>query len=238
MRWLLMMMVTCGLTVQGGEPTAETVVANYLKAIGGADKVRAIKTLKKEGIYVYNGLEHAMTVWHKTNKVLFEIDGLSMYGSKVTSGEVVLRGYDGTRAWDLDPGRGPKPAPIAEPKTGALINEAFLISPMTAKDSKIELKGRENLEGVDVWRLQVTTGNGSVQDWFLNAKTWLPVKKSVAEKDMFLPQAVFFDDYRPVNGVLMPHYVELEEGLFARVHLFEKITVNPDVDDQKFSMPK
>ncbi len=76
------------------------------------------------------------------------------------------------------------------------------------------------------------------QDWYLAAQTFLPVKKSVPEQHMFRPQSWFFSDYRPVNGVMLPHNVEIEEGLFTQVHIFDKIEANVKVDESVFSMPE
>ncbi len=237
MRFLLFSIWVAVPMLSAGEPDAKDIVANYVKAIGGVDKVMAIKSLKKEGIYVYNGLEHPLTLWQKGEKILFEIDGLQMYGQTVDKGKVVLRGYDGQQAWDLDPNREVPVAAIPEPKAVSLISEAVLISALARPGVEPKLHGKLTLEGVEVWHVEIPAPNGAPQSWYLDSKTWLPVKMSTPEKDMFSPQAVFFSDYREVAGVLMPHYVELEEGLFARVHIFDKMTANLDIPDNKFSKP-
>ena len=102
----------------------------------------------------------------------------------------------------------------------------------------MKLIGREELEGQDVYHLQVTFPDRDTQDWCLDAETFLPVKRSVPEQRRDRPQSWFFLDYRPVNGVLLPHRVEVEEGLYVQVHIFEKIEANVKVDESVFSMPE
>ena len=54
------------LTKPGAEPAPaaddDATVAAYVEALGGLDRIRAIESLRATGTYVYNGLEHPLTI--------------------------------------------------------------------------------------------------------------------------------------------------------------------------------
>ena len=66
-------------------------------------------------------------------------------------------------------------------------------------------------------------------------RLWMAGEES--ERDLERPRAWFYDDYRPVNGVLMPFWVYVEEPLFSREYVLESIEVNVPVDDSIFEPP-
>ena len=241
---LVFVFALLGSLCLAGEPDLDTVMKGYLKALGGEKKAHQITTLKKTGIYVYNGLEHTLNVLHQANRVRMDIDGLQQYGTSVTPGKIVTRAYDGKVAWGINPaGGGKAELDPEEPKpwAGSIVSEADLVSPLVDphhKDRTLKLIGKEELEGQQVYHLQVTFANRDTQHWYLDTHTFLPVKKSVPEQRRFKPQSWFFSDYRPVNGVMLPHNVEIEEDLFTRVYIFDKIEANVKVDESVFSMPE
>ena len=50
------------------EMSAEDVVRRHLEALGGEANIRALRTLKKTGSYVYNGHEHRFTSYHASGR--------------------------------------------------------------------------------------------------------------------------------------------------------------------------
>jgi hypothetical protein len=79
--------------------------------------------------------------------------------------------------------------------------------------------------------------SGLVQSWYLDVESFLVLRKDVEpedERDLERPRAWLFDDYRPVNGVLLPFWVFVEEPLFSREYLFETIEANVEIDDALF----
>ncbi len=83
--------------------------------------------------------------------------------------------------------------------------------------------------------------SGHAQIWFLDLETFLLVRKEMSgeetERDLERPRAWYYDDYRPVNGVLMPFWVYVEEPLFSREYAFESIEANVPLDDSLFEPP-
>jgi len=83
--------------------------------------------------------------------------------------------------------------------------------------------------------------SGLEQIWFLDVETFLVLRKEMAgeemERDMERPRAWYFDDYRPVGGVQIPHWVFVEEPLFSREYIFESIEANVPLEDAVFEPP-
>lgn len=239
MKAMVLCLVLSGVLCFGNDGAdVETVMKGYLTAIGGKEAIAALETVHKKGIYQYNGLEHPMEVWHKGNKLRLEIEGLTTYGSKVMWGKKEIDVYDGETVKGMTP-----EAPEVSEKVRAADEvkaSAYLISSLAwhyrNQKGTITSKGQTKHEGVSVYHLVLTRPDGGVEEWFLNSKTYLPFKVNLGSEDMFKPQAWFFDDYRKVGKVSFPFYAEIEEGLFTRTYIFEKITLNPKIEDSQFKL--
>ncbi len=86
--------------------------------------------------------------------------------------------------------------------------------------------------------IQITRSGGGKQHWYLNKKTWLPVKMAVeGGGGRFAPGSWIFDGWRKVDGIMIAHFVFMEEGIFSREYFIEKVEVNPSVQDSVFNKP-
>jgi hypothetical protein len=225
-------------------PTADEVVARYVEALGGLDNIRAVDSLRKTGIYVYNGLEHPLARFEKrSHRCREEIGGLSMYGTTNESEATAIRAYDGESAWVGTQAAKLETSPMPDEQAEGFLVDADFEGPLVGykeKGHRVELVGPTELEGIPVVELTVTLADGTAQKWYLDADTHLPVMKAAAEKpEGFLAaQTWYFDDYREVAGVQMPFYVQVEEKLFAREYLLDEIEANVELDDSLFTEPE
>src|SRR5262245_345666 len=88
--------------------TAEEIVAKYIKTIGGAEKIEAIKTLRRSGKYTGGGGFEAVFI--QENK-----------RPEMARQEILIQGitgvyaYDGKTGWKIEPWQGKKDAePLGE----------------------------------------------------------------------------------------------------------------------------
>lgn len=226
-----------------GAAEVDATVARYVEAVGGLDSVRGIETLRKSGTYVYNGLEHPLTVIQKRGGLCREeIEGLTQYGTSTDPDTTIVRAYDGKAAWVGSTGAEPETEGMSDEQRPAFILEADLESPLVGFREKghwIELVGPTEIEGVAVVQLDVELAGGQTQSWYLDSETFLPVMKTteMEQGEFGAAQKWFLDDYREVEGVMMPFYVLVEENLFSREYILEQIEVNTPVDDSLFSRP-
>jgi hypothetical protein len=229
-------------------PTAEKIVRQHIEAIGGAERLRAVRSLKKTGIYVYNGMEHPIVSYHSVGrKCREEIEGLKLWGTAVWEGHTVLRGTNGSVAWIKDDSRPSEWQGIPNATAKLMLEEADLHGALYEYEEKghqVKLSGRGDVDGTPAYLLEVTLASGVVQTWYLDSGSLLLLRKEIVTEEgergpgaLERPRAWHFDDYRPVEGVMMPFWVYVEEPLFAREYTFETIEANVTIDDALFEPP-
>ena len=246
--WLILAalagLFTCR-AASGPERTVEEIVALHLEALGGSQQIAAIRSVKKTGTYIYNGMKHPIVSFHKAGrKSREEITGLRLWGTSVWEGHTVVRGTNGAVAWCQDDSRPQEWQPIPAARAKLTLEEADIhgaLYDFRNKGHRIELIGRGNLDGTPAYLLKVSLASGPVETWHLDLKSFLVLRIEVetdkAERDLERPRAWHFDDYRPVQGVLMPFWVSVEEPLFSREYTFKTIEVNIDMEDSLFEPP-
>jgi hypothetical protein len=244
---ILVMLVLWAPSPGESEPelTVDEIVDRHLEALGGSEKIGAIKSLEKVGTYVYNGMEHPIVSYHKVGrKCREEIEGLKLWGTAVWKGHTVVRGTNGAVAWVKDESRPPEYQTIPAARALLILEEADLHGAFydyLGKGNRVELIGRGEVDGTPAYLLKLTLASGVVQTWYLDRESFLVIRKEVAgeeeERDLERPRAWHYDDYRLVDDVLMPFWVYVEEPLFAREYIYDTIEANVTLDDAIFEPP-
>ena len=128
------------------EPSLDEIIQRHLEAVGGAERLGALRTLKKTGTYAYNGHEHPLVSHHATDRrCREEIEGLRLWGSSVWEGHTVLRGTNGTVAWAVDESRDEAMRRISPANAASIIDEADLPGALFEHEKKghrVRLEGR------------------------------------------------------------------------------------------------
>ena len=110
-----------------------------------------------------------------------------------------------------------------------------------AKGNKVELEGTEPVEGRDAFKLKVTSAEGQVRHVWVDKQTYLDVKVDGTRRLDGKPRPVwtYLRDYRPVNGLMIPHVLETTvEGVpGSEKILVERVALNPRLDDARFAKP-
>jgi hypothetical protein len=227
---------------QPEEVTTEELIRRHIEAIGGEERLRALRTLKKTGAYVYNGHEHGLVSFHaEGRRSREEIDGLRIWGTGVWEGHTVVRGTNGSVAWNEDASRSSEWREIPKVRAQLALDDADIHGSLldyTEKGYSVAYDGLGELDGAPVHRLKLTVAPGLTQVLFIDVETFLLRGKELVDdglaRDLERPRAWFFDDYREVNGVLLPFWVYIEETLFSREYVFDSIEGNVAVDDAVF----
>jgi hypothetical protein len=226
------------LAAPAGAQTAEQVIGRYLEARGGLERIRAVRSLRFTGKMKLGDVEAPLVVELKRP--------LRMRTEFEVQGRRVVRAFDGQKGWTLLPVPGlDRPRLMPEDESRDAREQADVdLSPLVdsaAKGYTIELRGRERVDGRESYRLLVRAADGSERALLLDAKSALTVRSE--EKRMMegtLQEFVtVIGDYRPVAGLVFPHVIEVgPRGAAERQRLtFERIEVNPPLDDARFAMP-
>jgi hypothetical protein len=220
--------------------TLDQIIQKHVDALGGADKLKAIRTLSASGKAVMGEgqMEAPMIMQMKRPS--------SMRVEMTVQGKKIVQGFDGTTAWMVNPLLGssnPQKASdvdTQEMKDSADIDFSSLVD-YQAKGNKVELVGMEDVEGTPSYKLKVTKKNGRIEYDYLDSKTFLPIKSTTKRKQMGEELAIdaYPTNYKPVNGVLFPFTVDQKSGGKLVVQLtIEKVDVNIPIDDARFRMPE
>lgn len=234
---------TMALLLLGGLATAdlasaltlEKVVAKHLAAHGGKDAWAAVGPIEITGSY---------TAFSKVHPFTLVRDGERLYRFEhVLDEEPVIQAWDGEDAWWINPWYGADWAlPIAGPDRLALERDLDFVSPFfdyAERGFTAELVGPTVWEGQEVLQIDLVRTDGSEESWYLDPETFLEVARESPGSDFGqpMPQTTFFDDFRPVAGVLMPFFVESQWYTRDRVMQIESVEVGVELDPAIFRRP-
>jgi len=161
-------------------------------------------------------------------------------------GETAVQVYNGTEGWKVRPflnrhevepfsAEELKASATQQPLDGALIDYA-------AKGTTIEVEGIEPVEGQPAYKLKLTLKNGQVLHDWVDASSFLEVRIEGTPRKLdgkYHPVFVYMRDYRPVNGLMIPHLLETAVQGVQRTEKIqvEKVEVNPQLEESRFARP-
>ena len=245
---LLSILLSTILSWQGLAQNVDELVGGHLEASGGLAKLKGLKSVRMSGklsmsMMMQNASsagspsEAPVTIQiKKPNLIRMEID---------LQGKPLVQASDGETAWSLRPGS-EEPDNLSDDEGGMgemtdlfLREIADLEGPLVdsrEKWNKIELLGKENVEGTESYKLKLSPKDGFVRYLFLDTKT-LRTTKLTRPGSEFLMET-YYQDYRPEDGIVMPHTIEsrVDGNRFSKLSL-EKAELNVPIDDALFKMP-
>lgn len=218
--------------------TVDEVLAQYVKAKGGMEKLKSVKTMRATGkMMMGQGMEAPFVMMgRRPNATRIEF---------VFQGMTGVQAFDGKNAWMVMPFMGKKdPEAMPEEETKMMAEQADLDGPLVdwkEKGHKVELVGKEQVEGADAYKLKLTMKNGTVRTYYLDAESYLEIKAEGKRKmrGTEVEGETIFGDYKDVGGLMLAHTLENgAKGSPQRQKMvFEKIEINPDLPDSLFAMP-
>jgi len=225
------------LAAPAAAQTADQVIARSFEARGGLDKLKAVHTIRMTGRMSVGPEDLAMVVEMKRpDKIRVDTSG---------RGRAAVQAYDGTTAWGILPTGTGRAEVLPSELAKAIAEQADIDGPLVdyaAKGSRVELVGAEGkVDGRRAFKLKVTRKDGSVAYYFLDARSYLPIRVEATRTVRGRPIEAegTMGDYREAGGFLWPH--RLENGASGmpdkQVITIEKIEVNPPIDDARFRMP-
>ena len=218
--------------------TADEVIAKYVTAIGGMDKIKAVQTLRRSGKFVGGGgFEALVTQENKRSSLVRE--------EFLLQDMVGVNAYDGKTGWKIAPWEGKKDAEaLGEEELKSILEDADFDGPLIdyqKKGYQVELAGSDEIEGTDVFKLKVSFPNGTVQNYLIDKDTYIPIKIETrrmvrgAEREY----ETTLGDYKKVAGLYLPFSFETNvKGSSGRAQVaYDKIEANVPLDDNRFLRP-
>jgi hypothetical protein len=202
----------------GPSYTADELVAKNLAARGGADKLRAVRSMQATGKMRFGGgMEaqvRAVTVAPDKARFEFSLQGLT-----------AVNAWDGSEGWAIQPFQGRRdPQKSSRDDSKGLIRAADIGGPLLdwkAKGSRLEYLGTEDIDGTSAHKLRVTFKDGDSQVLFLDPDQFIRGQEQVNVTEL--------GEYAQVDGVFFP----FEQGQMQ----VESIELNKPVDAAAFAFP-
>ena len=214
--------------------TIDEIVAKHTEAMGGKDNLEKLKTVYLESEIDFGGMKIPVKMWRidkKAMKVEFEVQGM-----KGTS--VIMD----TSGWVFMPFQGQtKPEPMTKEDVKMAKSELDLSGELVeyaAKGNKLELIGKDEYEGSEVYKIQVVDKEGNISTDFVDANSYYIIKKESKRKvqDKEITNTSVMGDFKKLeNGLVMPHSIDAGMGGSLIVKKYE---INPKIDTSIFEMPK
>ena len=200
--------------------TASSVVDKYLEAIGGENKLMAVKSLMMTSTAKVQGID--ITLVNKVsapNKTSIVVSGMGQTFQKVI--------FDGEKGYQERQGK--RTDMEAEAIAKAKVKNVIL-SDLDYKHG--ELIRVEPLEGKNAYVLKYNE-----TEVFYDIETGLKVKEVVTTKtpdgkEVTVP--TLFSDYKEVNGIKFPHTIGQKMGPMDLTFTVQEIKINEGVSDEDF----
>ena len=235
--WFGIAVVMLFVTASAAAQTADEIVAKHIAALGGADKIAAIKTLRTTGKMKAGSVELAVASEQKRPNLIRQeatIQGLTQ-----------VQAYDGKAGWQISPFEGKKdPETMGGDDLKQFIDQADFDDPLVnskARNIKVELVGKDKVSGSDAFKLKVTRPSGTVEYHYLDAEQYvtLKVESKAVVRGAEVESETILGDYKEVNGVYFPFSIETgsknsQNKLKATL---DKIEANVAIDDSRFARP-
>lgn len=213
------------------------ILANYYDAIGGLESWSKVDTMTIEGTII-------------TPKQQFRTTAINMRPNKcrveyMINEQKAVRAYDGQTVWQTNPLSGGEPSEITGDSALYIKEKCEIEGPLIGyanKNRKVTLEGMENLDGTEVYKVQIAYDTGNLLTYFLDSRTFLPVM-TVGKMQVSGKQATvitYFEDYRSVQNIVVPYLLKFDEKGAGpdKALKVQSVSINSAVDSGIFSMPQ
>jgi len=216
--------------------TLDEIMKQYYEARGGYEKIKSVQTMKATGKQMVQGLEIPFIIQQKRPNLL--------HVEATVQAQSIIQGYDGETAWMVNPLTGSTdPQALPEEQAKNIIEQAdidgYLVD-YKEKGHTVELLGKEDMEGTEVYKLKITLKDGDIRYNYLDTEYFLELKviAKIKRQDTEIEAETFYSDYKEIDGMMIAHSFETKRGgaTISQIAI-DSIAVNVEMNDAIFKMP-
>lgn len=211
--------------------TADEVIANYVKAVGGSDAIAKIKDFSMTMTGEIQGQSLEVLIQKKpTNKFLQTVSIVGM-------GEVQKQVCDGTKA---QVGGMQGSQDITEPeKVKAIAMQSYIVpeANYVAIGAKVTYIGKEKVGDAEAHKLEIAVGEVKMTE-FYDVTSGLKIRQVITAETPMGSQTITSDysDYKDVSGVKFAHKLNQDLGMAQLALTASKIEANTNLADALFEI--
>jgi hypothetical protein len=222
--------------------TADEIVAQHVAARGGADKLAALKTLKRTGRLIFPGFNGEITVTEYKARP-------SLYRFEFTlQGLTGVSAWDGHEGWQIQPFQGRKdPERIPEEQSRPLELSADIDFPFVnyrEKGGALDFLGSEDVDGTPAYKLRLKLASGDEILYYIDPDSWMLIREIQTRVVRGAEQITENDygEYERVEGVWVPMTeasgAKGSDPAQKQQTLYDKAEGNVQIDPSIFSFPQ
>lgn len=230
-------------TTKNSLSSVNEIMAKTVEALGGEANWRKLRTqvTKYDVDYVNQGLKAYGTIYAKAPNLYADRMTLTALGKSIAEFEEY---FDGTRGVEIA-------SYSAQPEfhTGQRLEDIKLqydfygLLNWRKNLQSAEVQGIEKIEGEDAYKIVFRPEKATEYIYYISQKTFLPVKKTKYlvsnTSDRKEPISYLYDDYREVDGVMIPfETVRPDSSSGTVITRIKEIKNNVPIDDGKFKFEK
>jgi outer membrane lipoprotein-sorting protein len=225
----------CSLSGLAQDLNLDDVLSKYYEATG-INHVKEWNTLIMTGKSTAQGMEFPVTIYMKRpGKIRTEVE---------IQGNKMLQVLNGDQGWAVAPWSGSTdPQDMTADVVKSMKEQADFEGSLfnwKEKGHKVELIGKEDMEGTSVYKIKVTLVDGNIETYFMDAENFVPLKIASVTKIQGndTESETFPGNYKEVNGAVLPFAIENKfKGQTVSNVLIEKYEINKEVSDSLFVKP-
>src|SRR6266403_827789 len=227
---LIVLVLSAGAHPAGAQEEPGKVVDQYVKSAGGAKALSRIQTLTLEGTFTNEE--------GKSGTYTLDTKLPNRYYSELLAGDKnLIEAYNGKSAWHRS----------SEGELGTLVGpegmqleaaaQYYNSRLLNLKKNKITLAfvGHAQVRGRDSLQLEVAAATGMKRQVFFDPQTHLIVKEAATVGGV--EEEILYDDYRAVDGVKLPHKIELHRANDKYNIEVSRAVINGTVGERMFDFP-
>lgn len=208
---------------------AEKVIEDYIEAIGGREKVENVNDKVQKMFGKAGALELTVTVMQKApNQFMQKLESNIFNQTTIYNGEKGKRIQMGQEF-------------ILEGKDLEDVKMQAVLNPYLDYEKygiKTELKGIENIDGKDNYKIILTLPNDDTWTHYFDIETGLLTRftTTVNAPQGSFTQNINYSDYREVDGIKFPFKIFQQTGPRSIEMEVQSIEINKGIEDKEFSV--
>src|SRR3954471_19913647 len=239
----LSLVLAAALSAAAAPPlTVDEIVARHVEALGGAERIAGLASLRIAGKAVFGGDDFAVTaelaqVRKRPGEIRTEV---------TLQGLTAIDAFDGKDSWSVDPFQGRKdPFRTTADEARGLAQDADFEGALVRwreKGHQVRYLGAEDVDGTPAHKLRVALKDGDVQYVYLDPDYFLEIRR-VSERRVRGSERVRETDYgaySQVNGVWVPTSIESGRKGAPKTQRFtiESVEANVAIEGALFDYPQ
>jgi hypothetical protein len=221
--------------------TADEIIAQHVAALGGAEKLKAIRTLRRSGHLYLPGFNAELACAETRARPAAIRQEVTLQGL------TQVEAYDGKDAWAIRPFQGRKdPVRMSADEAKSLRLEADIDQPLVdyrAKGHTVEYLGMEDVDGTPAHKLRVRLAWGDDVIYWIDPDSWMVVRDLQRQTVRGSEQVTESDygEYERVAGVWIAMSVETgarnADSSAKMKYVFDKAEANVAAEPGTFAYP-